>query len=45
MNNYPLTLWKFGPPKSGRVSIEYNEVLTVDWLDKTWKMINQQKDW
>ena len=44
MNNYPLTLWKFGPPKSGRVSIEYNEVLTVDWLDKTWKMINQQKE-
>jgi len=44
MNEYPLTMWKFGPPKSGRVPIEYNEVLTVDWLDKTWKLINQQKE-
>jgi hypothetical protein len=43
-NEFPLTLWKFGPVKSGRVPIEYNEVLTVDWLDKTWEMINQQKE-
>jgi hypothetical protein len=41
---YPLTLWKFGPVKSGRVPIEYNEVLTVEWLDQTWKMINQQNE-
>ena len=44
MNDYPLTLWKFGPPNSGRVAIEYNEVLSLDWLDKTWKLINQQKE-
>jgi hypothetical protein len=43
-NDFPLTLWKFGEEQPGRVPIEYNEVLTVDWLDKTWKMINQQKE-
>jgi hypothetical protein len=44
MKDYPLTLWKFGRVRSGRVRIEYNEVLTVDWLDNTWKTINQQKE-
>jgi hypothetical protein len=41
---YPLTLWKFGHVKSGRVPIEYNQVLTMEWLEKTWKAINQQKE-
>jgi hypothetical protein len=41
---YPLTLWKFGREVSGRIPIEFNEVLTSDWLEKAWKMINQQKD-
>ena len=43
MKEYPLTLWKFGQVKAGRVPIEYNDVLTIDWLDKSWKMIDQQK--
>jgi hypothetical protein len=43
-NEFPLTLWKFGLVKSGRVPIEYNEVLTVEWLDETWKTINRQKE-
>jgi hypothetical protein len=42
-NDYPLTLWKFGEEQSGRVPVAY-EVLTVDWLDKTWKMINREKE-
>jgi hypothetical protein len=41
---FPLTLWKFGRVKSGKVPIEFNQVLTTDWLDKTWKDINKQKE-
>ena len=41
--DFPWRLWKFGRVKSGRVPIEYNEELTVDWLDKTWKMIDQHE--
>jgi len=41
---FPLTLWKFGRVKSGRVPIEYNQVLTIEWLDETWKKIHRQKE-
>jgi hypothetical protein len=41
---FPLTLWKFGPVKSGRVPIEYNQVLAIEWLDDTWKKIHNQKE-
>jgi hypothetical protein len=37
-------LWKFGKVKSGRVQIEYNQVLTIQWLDETWKKVHQQKE-
>jgi hypothetical protein len=33
----PATLWKFGEPVNGRVPIEFCEVLTLDYLTKTWK--------
>jgi hypothetical protein len=42
-NGFPVTLWKFGAERSGRVPIEYNDVLTVDWLDNAWKLINKQR--
>jgi len=42
--HFAVTLWKFGAEKSGRAPIEYNEVLTIDWLDKARKMVNQQKE-
>jgi hypothetical protein len=41
---FPLTLWKFGRVKSGRVPIEYNQVLAIEWLDETWKKIHRQKE-
>jgi hypothetical protein len=39
----PATLWKFGEPVNGRVPIEFCEVLTLDYLTKTWKMIDSER--
>jgi hypothetical protein len=39
----PVTLWKFGEPINGRVPIEFCEVLTPDYLTKTWKMIDNER--
>jgi hypothetical protein len=39
----PATLWKFGEPVNGRVPIEFSEVLTLDYLTKTWKMIDKER--
>jgi hypothetical protein len=39
-----VILCKFGKVKSGRVPTEYNQVLTIEWLDETWKKILQQKE-
>jgi hypothetical protein len=39
----PATLWKFGEPMNGRVPIEYCEVLTLDYMTKTWKMIDGER--
>jgi hypothetical protein len=33
LKDYPLTLWKFDQVKAGRVPIEFNKMLTTDWLD------------
>jgi hypothetical protein len=44
VKEFPLTLWKFGKVESGLVPIEYNQVLTIEWLDETWKKIHQQKE-
>jgi hypothetical protein len=41
---FPSTLWKFGRVVAGCVPIEYDQVLTTDWLEKTWKTVNQQKE-
>ena len=41
---FPLALWKFGKVQSGRVPIEFNQILTMEWLDQTWKAINEQKE-
>jgi hypothetical protein len=38
----PATLWKFGEPVNGRVPIEFCEDLTLDYLTKTWKMIDNE---
>jgi hypothetical protein len=40
----PFTLWKFSEPKNGRVPIEFSEVMTLEWLKKTAKLIEDQKD-
>lgn len=40
----PFTLWKFGQPTNGRVPIEFCEVMTLDWLKKNAKLIEDQKD-
>jgi hypothetical protein len=39
----PATLWKFGEPINGRVPVEFCEVLTVDYLTRTWKMIHAER--
>lgn len=40
----PFTLWKFGEPINGRVPIEFSEVMTLDWLKKTAKLVEDEKD-
>ena len=32
---FPATLYKFGPARNGKVPVEFSEVLTKDWMDKT----------
>jgi hypothetical protein len=39
----PATLWKFGEPVNGRAPIEFCEVLTVDFLTATRKMIDDER--
>jgi hypothetical protein len=39
----PATLWKFGAPVNGRVPVEFCEVLTLDYLTKTWKMLDAER--
>jgi hypothetical protein len=39
----PATLWKFGEPINGRVPIEFCEVLTLDYLTNTWKMVDNER--
>ncbi len=43
LKDVPLTLWKFGRQSGGRVPIEFHDVLTKEWLEETWKYIDQQK--
>jgi hypothetical protein len=43
LKDVPLTLWKFGRQSSGRVPIEFHDVLTKEWLEETWKYVDQQK--
>src|SRR5260370_4656561 len=38
----PATLWKFGEPMNGRVPVEFCEILTLDYLTRTWKMIDAE---
>jgi hypothetical protein len=41
---FPMTLWKFGRPKDGRVPIEFFEVLTKEWLvAKRNKLFNEKE--
>ena len=39
----PYTLWKFGDAINTRVAVDFREVLTADWLKKTWLMIDAER--
>lgn len=39
----PARLWKFGSAKNGRVIIDFNEELTVDWMKKAASLIDSEK--
>lgn len=41
-NNPPYTLWKFGPGRNGQVPVEFEKVLTDEWLKKSWLMVEAQ---
>jgi hypothetical protein len=41
---FPVTLYKFGKPKSGIVPVEFTEVLTDGWLEASRAMIRDQMD-
>ena len=43
MTELPATLWKFGSPVNGRVPIEFCEVLTLEYMTATWKMIDGER--
>ena len=40
----PARLWKFGNSKNGRITIEFSEELTLDWLKSKALMIAGEKD-
>ena len=40
---FPWTLTKFGRQKSGRVLIDLNEKMTIEWLDNAYRLVGQQK--
>lgn len=41
---FPWTLTKFGKQKSGRVLIDLNQQMTVEWLDNAYKLVGQHKE-
>jgi hypothetical protein len=41
---FPVTLYKFGKPKSGFAAVEFTKVLTETWLEASRIMIREQMD-
>jgi len=41
---FPWTLTKFGRQKSGRVLIDLNQQMTIEWLENAYKLVGQQKE-
>jgi 3-oxoacyl-[acyl-carrier-protein] synthase III len=41
---FPVTLWKFGRAKNGKVAIEFSETLTEEWLKNANKLLVTQRD-
>lgn len=39
---FPVTLWKFGKPKDGKVPIDFSETLTENWLIGANSLLNRQ---
>jgi hypothetical protein len=42
IKNPPYTLWKFGPGKNSQVPVEFEQLLTEEWLKQSWLMIEAQ---
>jgi hypothetical protein len=40
---YPATLYKFGIAQNGEVPVQFQEVLTTEWLDRTKLMIRDEQ--
>jgi hypothetical protein len=41
---FPWTLTKFGKQRSGRVLIDLNQQMTIEWLDNASKLVGQHKE-
>lgn len=39
---FPVTLWKFGKPKDGRVALEFFEVLNEEWFSESLSLLREQ---
>jgi hypothetical protein len=44
LTELPARLWKFGSSQNGRVTIEFSEQLTLDWLKAKALVIGDEKD-
>ena len=42
--NIPLILMKFSRPKEGRVKVEYNATMTIEWFDEQIKRVKRELD-
>jgi hypothetical protein len=40
---FPWTITKFGKQKSGRVLIDLNQQMTIEWLDNSYKLVGEHK--
>lgn len=41
---FPWTITKFGKQKEGRVLIDLHEQMTIEWLDKAYKLVGEHKN-
>jgi hypothetical protein len=40
---FPATLYKFGVSQNGEVPVQFQQVLTTDWLDRTKLMLRDEQ--